>query len=97
MLSYRSNILSEIERLKVKLPVREKPTPEEEQIISLYGKLSLKQVAQIMGCHLETIRRKLKKFGVERRPAHKNIHSQAGRSHAERRILKRKSKESKGV
>jgi hypothetical protein len=74
------NIVQEIERLRVVMPHRPNSLTANrpQRMIDLYATHSLKEVSEIMGCHLETVRYWLKKRGVEIRPQGKNIHERWG-------------------
>jgi hypothetical protein len=74
------NIAQEIERLRVTVPHHpNSPTlPRDERMIALYRTHSLKEVSEIMGCHLETVRYTLKKNGIPLRPRGKNMRPHSG-------------------
>jgi hypothetical protein len=82
------NIAQEIEQLRVMVPRRPNaPTVRRvERMIELYSTHSLKEVSEIMGCHLETVRYWLKKRGVEIRPQGKNIHERWGMKYRSHKI-----------
>ncbi len=50
----------------------------DRQIIELYADNSLREVGVILDINFETVRRVLKRYGIARRPAHKNIHPHSG-------------------